>query len=128
MTGLPATIAAASDTFRLTDARYRGGADTFLASLDSQRSLYSAQQSLTSIQLAAAVNRVALYRAIGGDDIRAEFADPRREPSVLKGVLQRRANLVQDGFGSSLGRPETMPNDDLETGQTRLGECRQVGQ
>lgn len=61
-------VAAASDTFRLTDARYRGGADTFLASLDSQRSLYSAQQSLTSIQLAAAVNRVALYRAIGGDD------------------------------------------------------------
>lgn len=61
-------VAAADDTYRLTNARYRAGADTFLSSLDSQRSLYSAQQSLVAVQLAAAVNRVALYRALGGDD------------------------------------------------------------
>jgi multidrug efflux system outer membrane protein len=60
--------AAADDAFRLTDARYRGGVDTFLASLDAQRSLYSAQQSRVATELNAAVNRVALYRAIGGDE------------------------------------------------------------
>lgn len=59
---------AAQDTFRLTDARYRGGADTFLSSLDAQRSFYNAQQSQVATQLNAAVNRVALYRALGGDD------------------------------------------------------------
>lgn len=60
-------VAAADDTFRLTEARYRGGVDTFLASLVSQRSLYSAQQSLVATQLAAGVNRVTLYRVLGGD-------------------------------------------------------------
>lgn len=60
-------LSAADDTFKLTDARYRAGADTFLASLDAQRALYSAQQSIVGTQLDAATNRVALYRALGGD-------------------------------------------------------------
>lgn len=60
-------VAAADDTFRLTEARYRGGVDPFLASLVSQRSLYSARQSLVATQLAAAINRVTLYRVLGGD-------------------------------------------------------------
>ena len=59
---------AATDTYTLTDARYRGGDETFLASLDAQRSLYAAQRSMVSVQLVGAVNRVALYRALGGDD------------------------------------------------------------
>jgi multidrug efflux system outer membrane protein len=60
-------VAAASDTFTLSDARYRGGIDTFLARLDAQRSLYSAQRTLVSTQLIGASNRVTLYRALGGD-------------------------------------------------------------
>ncbi|OAN66124.1 efflux transporter outer membrane subunit [Sphingomonas sp. TDK1] len=58
---------AAADTYRLSEARYRGGIDTFLQSLVSQRSLYSAQQQLVTVQLTAATNRVNLYRALGGD-------------------------------------------------------------
>ncbi|AJP73764.1 efflux transporter outer membrane subunit [Sphingomonas hengshuiensis] len=58
---------AAADTYRLAEARYRGGIDTFLASLDAQRSLYSAQQSLVLTRLTEASNRVTLYRALGGD-------------------------------------------------------------
>ena len=60
-------VTAASDTFTLTDARYRGGIDSFLQSLDAQRSLYSARQSLANVRLIGASNRVALYRALGGD-------------------------------------------------------------
>ncbi|RYG19705.1 MAG: efflux transporter outer membrane subunit, partial [Caulobacteraceae bacterium] len=56
---------AALDSYQLTEARYRGGVDTFLTSLDAQRTLYTAERSRISIQLEAAVNRVALYRAIG---------------------------------------------------------------
>jgi len=62
-----ALAAAASDNYRLSDARYRGGIDTFLQSLDAQRSLYSAQRSLIATQLVAASNRVTLYRVLGGD-------------------------------------------------------------
>lgn len=60
-------VAATTDSFRLTEARYRGGVDTFLANLDAQRSLYQAQRSLAQTQLVAATNRVALYRTLGGD-------------------------------------------------------------
>ena len=59
--------AAASDNYRLSDARYRGGIDTFLQSLDAQRSLYSARRSLVTTQLIGATNLVTLYRTLGGD-------------------------------------------------------------
>ncbi len=58
---------AAQDTYRLSDARYRGGIDTFLNSLDAQRSLYTAQRNLVATQLVGASNRVTLYRVLGGD-------------------------------------------------------------
>lgn len=64
-----ANLVAAQDTFRLTEARYRGGIDTFLTSLDAQRSYYSAQRRLVATQLVAATNRVTLYRSLGGDSL-----------------------------------------------------------
>lgn len=64
-----AQTAAAQDTFTLTEARYRGGIDTFLASLDAQRSLYQAQRTLVTTRLIGASNRVDLYRALGGDTL-----------------------------------------------------------
>lgn len=60
---------AAADTFRLTEARYRGGVDTFLTSLDAQRQLYSARQVLVRTQLVRATNLVTLYRSLGGDSL-----------------------------------------------------------
>lgn len=59
--------AAARDTAMLTDARYKGGVDSFLSSLDAQRTLYTARRSLASAQLLRATNLVALYRAVAGD-------------------------------------------------------------
>ena len=69
---------AALDTFRLAEARYRGGIDTFLASLDAQRSLFTAQRTLVTTQLIAAQNGVALYRVLGGDStLEATAAGPQ---------------------------------------------------
>ena len=68
-------VAAADDSFTLADARYRGGIDSFLARLDAQRSLYSARRTLVSTLLGRASNRVALYRALGGDEALIE-AEP----------------------------------------------------
>ena len=59
--------AAAADTVRLTDARYRNGIESFLGLLDAQRSLYSAQRTLVINRLNAAANLVDLYQALGGD-------------------------------------------------------------
>ena len=48
-------------------AKQNAGIDTFLNSLTSQRSLYSAQQSAIATELAAVQNRILLYRVIGAD-------------------------------------------------------------
>lgn len=64
-----ANEAAAADNFRLSDARYREGIDNFLVSLDAQRTLYAAQQRLAAARLTRAAARVALYQALGGDEL-----------------------------------------------------------
>jgi multidrug efflux system outer membrane protein len=61
--------AAAGDTYLLTEARYNAGIDDFLASLDAQRSYYTAQRSLVQTKLTAAQNLVDLYQALGGDPL-----------------------------------------------------------
>ena len=60
-------VEAAADNYALADARYREGIDTFLNSLDSQRTLYSARRTLASTRLVKAQNLVELYRSLGGD-------------------------------------------------------------
>ncbi|MDT7933524.1 MAG: efflux transporter outer membrane subunit [Sphingomonadaceae bacterium] len=61
--------AAALDTLNLTTARYRGGIDPFLTTLDAQRTLFTARQVLVATRLTRAANRIELYRAIGGDEL-----------------------------------------------------------
>ena len=60
---------AAADNYTLSDKRYRGGIDSYLQSLDAQRSLYSAQRTLVNTQLTRAANLVTLYRVLGGDSL-----------------------------------------------------------
>lgn len=50
----------------LSELRYRAGAETLLALLDAQRTLYSAQDLDVQHRLARLQARVALYRALGG--------------------------------------------------------------
>jgi multidrug efflux system outer membrane protein len=52
--------------YTLSDARFRAGVDSFLTTLDSQRSLYTAEQTLVATRLTRATNMVELYRAMGG--------------------------------------------------------------
>ncbi|WDY60073.1 efflux transporter outer membrane subunit [Pseudomonas sp. PSKL.D1] len=53
-------------SYDLSLALYKQGSSSFLDVLDAQRSLYSAQQSLISLQLSEQVNRVTLYKTLGG--------------------------------------------------------------
>lgn len=61
-----ALVEATGESYRLSDMRFRQGVAAYLNVLDSQRALYSAQQSLVSVKLARMLNLVALYRALGG--------------------------------------------------------------
>jgi multidrug efflux system outer membrane protein len=59
-------VEASADTYRLSDARYMKGIDSYLGVLDAQRSLYTAQQGLITLRLARLTNLVTLYKVLGG--------------------------------------------------------------
>jgi len=59
---------ATAESYRLSQARYDKGVDNYLSVLDSQRSLYSAQQSLITVRLSRLNNLVTLYKVLGGGD------------------------------------------------------------
>ncbi len=61
-----ALVDALAETYRLSDARYKGGIDSYLAVLVAQRSLFAGQQALISVRLAEQVNLVTLYKVLGG--------------------------------------------------------------
>lgn len=66
-----ANTEAAADTAGLTDLRYRGGIESFLANLDAQRSLYAARRQEVAVRAAMLQNMVELYRAVGADTFAA---------------------------------------------------------
>lgn len=57
---------ATSESYRLSQARYTSGYSSYLNVLDSQRSLYRAQQGLISVNLTRLSNLVTLYKVLGG--------------------------------------------------------------
>lgn len=59
-------VASNQEYYRLAERRYRIGIDSNLTFLDSQRSLFSAQQALITDRLAQLTSEVNLYRALGG--------------------------------------------------------------
>ena len=61
-------VDAVSETYRLSNARYTKGIDSFLGVLDAQRSLYAAQQGLIAVRLTRFANQVRLYAVLGGGD------------------------------------------------------------
>jgi multidrug efflux system outer membrane protein len=61
-------VDAVTETYRLSNARYTKGIDSYLSVLDAQRSLYGAEQGLIALRLARLNNVVALYKALGGGE------------------------------------------------------------
>ncbi len=57
---------ATGESYRLSQARYEKGSDSYLNVLDSQRSLYGSQQNLIIVRLARLTNLVTLYKVLGG--------------------------------------------------------------
>ncbi len=61
-----ALVQALDATYRLSEARFRAGLDSYLGVLVAQRSLFAAQQALVNVRLAEQANRVTLYKVLGG--------------------------------------------------------------
>lgn len=59
-------LAATERQVQLADVQWRAGSSTQLDVLDAQRSLYAAQQSLITLRLTEQLNRITLYKVLGG--------------------------------------------------------------
>lgn len=79
-----ALVDATADSYRLSQARFERGIDSYLQALDAQRSLYSAQQTLINTQLSRFTNLVTFYKAMGGGWLQTAaptaVASPAAEP------------------------------------------------
>lgn len=69
-----ALVDANADSYRLSQARFERGVDSYLQALDAQRALYSAQQNLITTQLSRFTNLATFYKAMGGGWLQS--ADP----------------------------------------------------
>jgi len=59
---------AAVASYRLSQARFEQGIDSYLNVLDAQRSLYGAQQGMIATRLTRLLNLVTLYKVLGGGE------------------------------------------------------------
>ncbi|NHC62458.1 efflux transporter outer membrane subunit [Paenalcaligenes suwonensis] len=59
-------ISSADRTLELANLRYKTGVDSFLQVQTAEVNLYSAQQAGIQISLASLINRISLYKALGG--------------------------------------------------------------
>jgi len=64
-----ALVDASQKAYELSNARYQDGIDNFLTVLDSQRSLFSAQQNAVTVKQAYLSNLVSLYKVLGGGQL-----------------------------------------------------------
>ncbi|MEB1608369.1 multidrug efflux system outer membrane protein [Xanthomonas campestris] len=69
-----ALVDATADSYRLSQARFERGVDSYLQALDAQRALYGAQQTLITTQLSRFTNLATFYKAMGGGWLQS--ADP----------------------------------------------------
>jgi len=61
-------VNALAETYRLANARYTKGIDSYLSVLDAQRSLYGANQGLIMLRLASMNNLINFYKTLGGGE------------------------------------------------------------
>lgn len=81
-------VDATQESYDLSVLRFDQGLDSYLTTLDSQRELYSAQQTLISLEQQRLANLVTLYQVLGGgiaetrETVEAQRRTPPERPSV----------------------------------------------
>ncbi|TKB49163.1 efflux transporter outer membrane subunit [Ferrimonas aestuarii] len=69
-------VEAYKESFDLAQLRFDEGVDNYFKVLDSQRNYYSAQQTLLSTELSYWLNRIALFKALGGGWVETDKSLP----------------------------------------------------
>jgi outer membrane protein, multidrug efflux system len=105
LTAQQALVDANADSYRLSTARFERGVDSYLEVLDSQRSLYTAQQGLISTRLSRLANMATLYKVLGGGWVEAGVASsgPVAVPVATR-VVETWGDTVPDGTETDFKR------------------------
>ena len=78
--------ATAAEALRLANLRYETGVDSFLQVQNAEVNLYSVQQAFLQVGMESLINRVALYKALGGGWLSRTAEDiPLNEPGQASG-------------------------------------------
>ena len=85
-------VDATNTTYRLSNARFRAGIDSYLTVLDAQRASYAAEQGLLLLERANMNNQVELYKTLGGG-IKANTGDAVQQ--VPSSAERKAANSAQ---------------------------------
>lgn len=81
-------VDATNVTYKLSNARFRAGIDSYLTVLDAQRTSYAAEQGLLLLEQANMNNQVEVYKTLGGG-VKANTADtPAQQPSSAERYAQ----------------------------------------
>ncbi|NNG99388.1 multidrug efflux RND transporter AdeIJK outer membrane channel subunit AdeK [Acinetobacter sp. ANC 5414] len=73
-------VDATNTTYRLSNARFGAGIDSYLTVLDAQRASYAAEQGLLLLEQANMNNQVEVYKTLGGG-IKANTGDAVQQPA-----------------------------------------------
>ena len=73
-------VDATNTTYRLSNARFRAGIDSYLTVLDAQRASYAAEQGLLLLEQANMNNQIEVYKTLGGG-IKANTGDAVQQPA-----------------------------------------------
>lgn len=77
-------VDATNTTYKLSNARFRAGIDSYLTVLDAQRSSYAAEQGLLLLEQANMNNQVEVYKTLGGG-VKANTGDAtQQQPSTAE--------------------------------------------
>jgi len=71
-----------NEAYRLSKVRYDAGVDGYLSVLVAERSLYAARQGLVGVRLADQLNRVTLFKVLGGGGPVDEAASAEAEEAA----------------------------------------------
>mgnify|MGYP006315730093 CR=1 FL=1 len=85
-------VDATNTTYRLSNARFRAGIDSYLTVLDAQRASYAAEQGLLLLEQANMNNQVEVYKTLGGG-IKANTGDAVQQPAST--AERKAANSAQ---------------------------------
>ena len=84
-------VDATNTTYKLSNARFRAGIDSYLTVLDAQRTSYASEQGLLLLEQANLNNQVELYKSLGGG-IKANSGDA---PQVQLSSAERKADAAK---------------------------------